>query len=388
MGKFYNYRITISIFVFFASVMIIVQYLYIYPGFRGELIANIENDAVKTGNFLKNTIVKIYPGNRIAVKNEYKHLLGMIINDLGIMTLKLYSSGGEILYSTNSEEIGKINKKKYFRQVVASGKNYSEIVHKHTRTREDNISESDVLETYVPIIYNSRFIGAFEIYYDITREKRNLDKLIKNSSSIVCILVLLLIVSASFIYISSKRFNRERMHYEDELRLLANTDSLTGVSNRRHFMKILETEFQRSKRYRQNFSIILIDLDNFKVINDSYGHLAGDDVLRLVSLTFSSHLRKTDICGRYGGEEFIFLLPSADMDAGSHVAEKLRSAVESHKIPIDKVFMDITISAGVSVYDGTGDENTDSIIFRADKALYEAKRSGKNRVRRSDGLIS
>lgn len=163
-----------------------------------------------------------------------------------------------------------------------------------------------------------------------------------------------------------------------QLRELAIRDGLTGAFNRRHWMEQAETELARAKRYPQTFSILLFDLDNFKRINDTHGHLAGDLVLREVSRVCMSHSRKVDVFARYGGEEFVFLLPQADPAHAWSFAERIRATVAATPVAFDHRAIPITMSIGVVTFvQGAG--TLDDLLMRADRALYFAKNAGKNR---------
>lgn len=172
----------------------------------------------------------------------------------------------------------------------------------------------------------------------------------------------------------------DRMSFQDELERIANIDPLTGVLNRRSFLSRAEHELQRSVRYRQKLSILLFDLDNFKSINDRYGHQAGDLALCNFSRICQQELRSSDLFARWGGEEFIALLVDADIDDAIRTAERIRAHVERFSFR-ERGHDDImfTVSIGVSTLVG-GRNTVESGIKEADDALYAAKRSGRNRV--------
>ena len=161
---------------------------------------------------------------------------------------------------------------------------------------------------------------------------------------------------------------------EKRLRFRAYRDILTGLYRREFLEELVQQEFYRSKRYGYHFSILMIDIDNFKQINDKYGHLFGDKVLRTVAGIIRKNLRKSDIAVRYGGEEFLVVLPHTDLRRAAVVAERIRKAIEETKI--DKV--QVTVSIGVA--DNSLVENFKDLIQKADSALYKAKRTGKNKV--------
>ncbi len=164
-----------------------------------------------------------------------------------------------------------------------------------------------------------------------------------------------------------------------ELQNLATTDGLTRLHNRRYFFELAELEFNRSRRYDRDLSAILVDADHFKQINDTYGHELGDRVLKILANTCRNNLRHFDLIGRYGGEEFVIVLPETPSAVAADVAERLRRSVESLRIPTHKTELRITISIGLATTTpDTGDLM--SLINSADRALYEAKRRGRNQL--------
>lgn len=161
------------------------------------------------------------------------------------------------------------------------------------------------------------------------------------------------------------------------------TDSLTGLSNRRHLDEALNTEFHRMKRSGSELSIIMLDVDNFKNFNDTYGHLAGDNCLRRISKTLQSMvLRITDVLARYGGEEFIIVLPDTGVDGAKALAERIKAAIEALAIPNsdNNNFGVVTVSLGVAVVDPQHMELPEQAVAKADAAMYIAKKKGRNRV--------
>jgi two-component system cell cycle response regulator len=186
----------------------------------------------------------------------------------------------------------------------------------------------------------------------------------------------------------TQAFDRERAlsakleEANQELKMLASKDPLTGLYNRQFLNELLEKEWMRSQRHGYPISIIMADIDNFKNINDNYGHQAGDEALKRIAEILSQCLRKNDCLARYGGEEFLFVLPQTDLKDSCLAAERFRSAVEKLIISFNKDHrISLSISCGVaSALPGKKGDNIDTLIQKADQALYEAKKSGKNRV--------
>lgn len=190
----------------------------------------------------------------------------------------------------------------------------------------------------------------------------------------------------------SRRFNKILTisdSYQNQLRdlnsrleLMARTDLLTGLPNRWEMTNRLATERSRANRHGSPFSVVLGDMDHFKLINDTFGHQAGDSVLRRVSQALRQTLRSEDVCARWGGEEFLVLLPETRLDQAVTVAEKLRAAVGRLAFAWDSVAVKATISFGVAQYQrGAG---VDECLKRADDALYQAKGQGRDQVARDE----
>jgi diguanylate cyclase (GGDEF)-like protein len=175
----------------------------------------------------------------------------------------------------------------------------------------------------------------------------------------------------------------QNAQHVERVRQLAYLDGLTGIFNRRFFEMRIAEEIERAKRFNANLSILMVDIDQFKRLNDEFGHLLGDEVLRQVSSIFSDHLRKIDVVCRYGGEEFAVLLPETNAQSALQVAEKLRRLVENWPFP--GVARPITVSAGTATFPENGGIR-DDLVKAADAALYAAKQAGRNCVRTAPAL--
>lgn len=172
----------------------------------------------------------------------------------------------------------------------------------------------------------------------------------------------------------------ELIEAREALREQATHDPLTGLLNREEILRILKNELSRAEREDGPLSIIMADLDHFKNVNDSYGHMAGDAVLRLTTRRMNSLLRSYDYIGRYGGEEFIILLPGCNRESAAAFAERLRLAIGNEKMDIPEGMIPLTISLGVATSSRQKRHDVHSLIQAADQALYQAKRNGRNRV--------
>jgi diguanylate cyclase (GGDEF)-like protein len=173
--------------------------------------------------------------------------------------------------------------------------------------------------------------------------------------------------------------NEALMGKNKEVEELSITDSLTGLYNRKHLMETLTGEVARSLRHQRPFVLLIIDIDHFKDFNDTYGHLAGDEVLRRMGAVFKGSIRNCDYAARYGGEEFIVILPEIGPEDGVQAAERIRHRVAEEKISSNGDSVTVTISVGVASFPEHGDD-AETMISKADSALYQAKKRGRNRV--------
>lgn len=181
---------------------------------------------------------------------------------------------------------------------------------------------------------------------------------------------------------SRLKIGQRIIELEQRIMSLARTDYLTGLLNRRAFMERLESEASRADREGKPLSLIILDIDHFKLVNDSYGHQAGDLILQELAASIGDSCRRYDFIGRYGGEEFIIGLPSAGREDAKRTAERMRKAVEEQRkyIPQRHTYVKVTASFGVAAIQPGDAYNIDMLIKQADDALYRAKRAGRNRV--------
>ncbi len=168
--------------------------------------------------------------------------------------------------------------------------------------------------------------------------------------------------------------------YHEEIYQMSILDGLTGAHNRRYFMDSLERELASANRHRNPLTLVMIDIDHFKLVNDERGHLCGDAVLRDMTDRIRPRIRREDLFARYGGEEFATILTITPLEGGLHFAESVRRLVEERPFLFDGHEVFITISLGVTTVIEEPDVTTEMLIHRADMKLYEAKRNGRNRV--------
>lgn len=535
--------------VSFIAVLLYPLYLVLYvsPSFDRVILADKVRDADQVANHLASTLSHrssdIFTHNALGL--DLIPTVAAMQKDFGLDKVKIFTSSGEVLYSTDPKDIGVINDKAYFFDVVAKGETYYKVVTKDTKTLEDQASRVDVVEIYIPFMEQGRFKGAFEIYFDITGTNQKIKQLSSrlHLTAIIltlCLSIALLLTARFALRNLKKRADAEQkiitqseelwkanselsVLYEfssavtqsinlndllvsiidtfaqfinldieakggiflingDEMKLVAhrghtdaflemhkdmkvgeclcglaaqtgelvyssdcftdcrhtitppgmekhghiiiplkavnkligvlylylksemavdeNTrkllttignqigiaienaknyeetktlslmDPLTGLANRRLMQITLEKSISLVNRYNRILSLIMIDIDHFKMFNDTMGHAAGDVLLVNLASIFISEIRKSGHIVRYGGEEFLVLLPESTLSEAMQVAERLRNAVE--------IGTDVTVSLGVAEY--SKGMRSEDLINQADMALYEAKNTGRNRV--------
>ncbi|WOD12869.1 GGDEF domain-containing protein [Pseudomonas sp. NyZ704] len=230
------------------------------------------------------------------------------------------------------------------------------------------ISLIGVLIRVVSIVGGS----AVEMRYDVSN--------LRQSISISLGTVTVMMLSLGLVLMSKERS-------EAALKYLALRDALTGIPNRRAILEELEREVERARRTDTRLAIVIIDLDHFKSINDQHGHLAGDEVLRHCVEQMKKRLRQTDSLGRYGGEEFLLLMPGATVEGAMTAVEDLRQAISDNPTLFGQQCIPQSFSAGVWVGVPSAGDDGNSLIAQADAALYECKATGRNTVRLAGGKL-
>jgi len=214
--------------------------------------------------------------------------------------------------------------------------------------------------------------GGISISLDIEKLQ---SKISYNTITIVVFGIITTLLLLGLIYFFMSRLIKKLEEARQTIEKIAITDQLTEVFNRRHIMSRFEEEFEKFKRLKKNVSCIMADIDNFKAVNDSYGHLAGDQVLKAISHRIRNTVRAYDILGRYGGEEFLIIMPDTSVEDARELAERIRTRVKEETVNNAT----ITLSLGVVCVEES-DRSVDDIIRRADQNLYKAKKDGKDRV--------
>lgn len=181
------------------------------------------------------------------------------------------------------------------------------------------------------------------------------------------------------IHLELKKTQEELKNINSQLEKLVRTDSLTGVNNRREILALGEKEWQRCHRYHRYFSVLVIDIDHFKHINDTFGHVLGDKTLITIAGAIKNCLRQVDSFGRFGGEEFVAILPETNLEDAGTLARRICQVINQLNLEIDRQKVRVTASIGVATFSHQ-DNNLETVIERADRAMFAAKNQGRNRV--------
>ncbi|RJQ46920.1 MAG: EAL domain-containing protein [Nitrospiraceae bacterium] len=458
--------------IFLVSVAIAIIFpltnIYIiFPAFTKLLITNTEHEAERVGSHLASMILK--HDHELTRESVSEHFSGgksdVVLKDFHLLKLKIFSPSGQIIHSSDQSETGEMNTNHYFNEIVAGGKPYTNVVKKGTQSLEGETVTADIVETYVPVMRNGQFAGAFEIYYDITGRSQILNSLVLRSSFIplgimMCFLVVIIIIlfkgnkalDDDKAYILPKRYLSpyysfllltvsifiaetiimlliaafpslsqwnmaildavllviiisptiyfflmrpllahiaERQKTEERIKEIAFYDEVTKLPNRNLFQDRLKKAIEHAGRYKRCMTVISLDIDNFKRINDTFEHKVGDLLLREVAERLNRCVRASDsisrpgedsavgTVARIGGDEFIVLLSeiSSALDA-SRVAQRILDAISSpFQLAGHDIF--ITASTGIALYPQNG-EDLDSLLKNADTAMHHAKDLGRN----------
>ncbi len=191
-----------------------------------------------------------------------------------------------------------------------------------------------------------------------------------------------------FIFSRQAALTIENARLFSKVEEMALRDTLTGLYNRRYFLQILDYELNRAKRYRQPLSLVFMDLDHFKEINDTFGHSVGDQFLKQTSQKLFSLFRTTDLLARYAGDEFVAILPATPPDGAMILAKRIQEAMSQYQVMVRGKTLQVSVSVGVDTFENEEGVGIATFIDRADKAMYEAKVQGRNRVKSYKEIVS
>ncbi|WP_373070742.1 diguanylate cyclase [Sulfurimonas sp.] len=318
-------------------------------------------------------IVKGYAFNEI-IRQKYKNIKVVDVKNINDGLQKVIN--GELYgFIGTLASVGYAFQKNFMGELKITGK-FDEKWELGIGTRNDEPILQNIFEKSIQSISSRKHQDILNRYIAIKYEKGT------DYSLIIKILVIATILAAIGIYAYRRLSlaNKELKALQDKLVEQANRDPLTNLYNRRYLYDVASNLLTISKREKTDIGIIMLDIDNFKQINDTHGHAVGDEVIKSLSNILTTHTRESDIIARFGGEEFIVLLPHTDSKGATNIASKLRAIVENEIVTIDKnLKIKFTISLGVDNV-LKDDKNIDSALNRADKALYKAKENGKNQL--------
>lgn len=308
-----------------------------------------------------------------------------IFDQLQILKIVIYNKKNRVVYSTEKHIINTVEDKNELLAKALSGTQQLNI-HKMQNVVDmmgEKRLNTTVAEVYVPVLHkDNSVIGAVAVYSDISGQKQEYWEQLWSSIIILTGAILLVSLMSYFVIV---RASRELKQAYNLLEVYAKTDALTGVFNRGELMRRAEEPFVMMQRSRDKseggvgIGIIMIDLDNFKLVNDVYGHQVGDCVLCSTAERIGSVMRTYDVLGRYGGEEFLVVLPNTTPEEVHAIALRTLESIRSTPIQVGDLSMSVTASFGAT-WAATEKENLDSVIRRADELLYEAKKTGRNKV--------
>lgn len=370
----------------------------IYRVYSDEMIHVAEETAVYVGNSIFEQERKVLLkgsaklGSLAVSADDFGGLderMKTFLRTFNMYKIKTFSADKVIIYSTDQKIIGKVEGENHrLDAVLSTGQVISEL-EKKEKIRDLKGEERfnlDVVECYVPIRGgaggpNDPIVGAFEVYVDITTTHQRVLSALKGTLSV---LGLVLVGVFGLLFLPMRKGMKQLKHAQNVLHELASTDALTGIFNRRHLLNRLQEERARMLRHgedsnKNSIAYVMVDIDYFKKVNDTHGHLAGDHVLREVSSRIKESLRLYDTLGRYGGEEFLAVLPHTLLDEAIIVAERIRANVCATPVVCEEISLTVTVSIGVAAT-RTPDEEIAHSINRADEGLYKAKRNGRNQV--------
>ncbi|HEU0202318.1 MAG TPA: EAL domain-containing protein [Burkholderiaceae bacterium] len=305
---------------------------------------------------------------------------------LSVVKVKVYDLGGLTVFSTDPKQIGEDKSRNAGFLSAKAGRTASDIAFRHKFDAfEEVINDRNLVSSYVPIRggASGQVQGVFEIYSDVSDLVAQLEAThwrivgaVVGSLSLLYVFLFLLVRRADRIL--SAQSDAERQVSQEQLRHQAYHDPLTGLPNRARFAERLDDAIRYAKRNARIFAVLFIDLDHFKYVNDSLGHVVGDDLLRAVAARLTGALRDSDTVARLGGDEFILLLPEIGrIDHAARLAEKILAVVSGEPYVIDGRELRINPSIGISVYPDDG-EDAVTLIKNADAAMYYAKEMGRN----------
>jgi diguanylate cyclase (GGDEF)-like protein len=358
--------------------------------YHGHIIREAETRAIGIAKLIteleKTTFTALDAGGRPAIFvpaeifPSLDEKMRMYLHPLKIFKIKLYNRDRQIMYSTDRLIVGRVDSGNRSLETALKGGIISKIVKKGMilDLSGEQLSDVDVVETYLPIDNEKHgVIGSFEVYIDVTQLNRESGRVKSLSLSLLagCLCAVF-----GFLFLLMRSQTIKLSAVEQALLAQATTDALTGIRNRGEILARAEDEFLKMRRGKlESIGVIMFDIDHFKGVNDRYGHPAGDKILRGAADRITRTIRSYDLSGRYGGEEFLIILPGATIEETKNTAERLRAAMREQPFPLPDGPIIVTVSLGVACAD-RNDDDFPAVLKRADDGLYKAKTEGRDRV--------
>ena len=376
-----NYRIliiTLLLAILMSSVLPVYNAMVSYPAMVRFMQQGIEQGAL---NAARHIVTELSGFNSETftkqLSSAQENSLRAFVAQYGMIRARVYSPAGRIIFSTRQDDLGTVNEKSYFRDVVGQGHPLTKLVNKKQRSMEGDELSIDVAEVYVPVMLEGSFCGAFEFYFDVTGQKEQIDAVSASSLRIFILTNLGFLALFAVVALRMRQAIQKQQAAEQEMILMAYTDTLTGLPNRRLLTDRINQALSRAKRHSQMLTLLYIDVDNFKTINDTLGHQQGDELLRHIAVQIRQHIRKSDTLARIGGDEFVLL--ASDLSSAEEakvVAQTIKRIFETPYLartgPVS-----VSLSIGVAVFPKDG-QDSETLLKNADAAMYEAKSKGRN----------
>ena len=367
----------------------------IYKIYQRNIINNAIYDALAIGNVIiaqeqdlliaKDTLGRSYwhidPNNYSVLNQRMQNYL----RPLGIFKTKVYSMDKKVVYSTEETLIGRADQNNEKLAKALKGKSIGEYMEKDEMMdlKDEKGLDRDVVEVYFPVkTRENEIIGGGEVYVDVTRYSEEIKTIVVYSGTV---LLGVLLIAFGVLHILMKINAKQLEKVQRRLEEVAITDELTQLYNRRLLILRAEEEFAKGLRLRDRvmkhnlLSLIMVDIDHFKYFNDTYGHQIGDEILKELSKRMQNSVRNYDVVGRWGGEEFLILLPNTNLENAQIVAQRVWTQIREKPFEIQGVSYDVRISLGIA-YGSKNDEDFNSVLKRADDGLYLAKNNGRDQI--------
>lgn len=349
--------------------------LYQYPAYERLLHQFTGNEATAVARFLSSLLgtggEPLAPGS---IDPEVVRRIRSVERDAHFLKMRIYSPDGTVVYSSEEQEIGAVNRRAYLREVLETRRTVAAKADRDDPSLEGQYMGADMVEVYVPIVRQDRLLGVFEIYYNISYETHGLRRVLYISAAVQFSMAAVLLIAVLVSVTRAAGYLADRRRVLEELRTLSLSDELTGLYNRRGFFVLAEQQIKIARRAQRRLLLVSADLDRLKVINDGFGHHEGDRALADAAQILRETFRESDIIGRIGGDEFLVLITDRPEVGPEVLARRLQETVARHNSRVKRPYP-FSISAGIIPVDPRESDSLTELLVRADQAMYADKRS-------------